>query len=123
MNNIAYFEIQAENPAGLVEFYTKVFGWECTKDENIPIEYWRVTTPGMNGGILKQPVAKPQGGTNAYTCSMMVENFDETAKTILENKGIVAMDKFAIPGKCWQGYFQDPQGNTFGLFQVDENAK
>lgn len=33
------------------------------------------------------------------------------------------MPKFAIPEVCWQGYFLDTEGNTFGLFEVDENAK
>jgi len=33
------------------------------------------------------------------------------------------MPKFAVPGTCWQGYFVDPQGNTFGIFQPDPNAK
>jgi uncharacterized protein len=35
----------------------------------------------------------------------------------------VAMEKFAVPGVCWQGYFIDPDGNTFGLFQPDPQAK
>jgi hypothetical protein len=24
--------------------------------------------------------------------------------------------------ECWQGYFQDPEHNTFGIFQVNEKA-
>jgi predicted enzyme related to lactoylglutathione lyase len=52
-----------------------------------------------------------------------IEDFDAMAKKIKENGGIVALEKFAVPGKCWQGYFQDPEGNTFGLFQVDKDAK
>jgi hypothetical protein len=34
----------------------------------------------------------------------------------------ISLPKFAVPGKCWQGYFQDPEGNTFGVFEVDERA-
>jgi uncharacterized protein len=41
---------------------------------------------------------------------------------ILENGGRVALPKFAIPGRCWQGYFIDVDNNVFDLFQVDENA-
>jgi predicted enzyme related to lactoylglutathione lyase len=37
--------------------------------------------------------------------------------------GQVALPKFAVPGRCWQGYFIDLDGNTFGIFEVDENAK
>jgi predicted enzyme related to lactoylglutathione lyase len=74
--------------------------------------------------LLKRPAKTPppEQGTNAYVCSMEVEDFDVMAKKILDNGGIVALEKFAVPGKCWQGYFQDTEDNTFGLFQVDENA-
>ena len=33
------------------------------------------------------------------------------------------MPKFAVPGKCWQGYFLDADHNTFGILEVDANAK
>jgi len=125
MNAVAYFEIQASEPEKLVSFYKNVFDWEFTKDPYIPIEYYRIKTEGINGAILKRPVAVPplMYGTNAFTCSMKVTNFDETAKKILDNGGKVAMEKFAIPGSCWQGYFIDTDNNTFGLFQVDESAR
>jgi predicted enzyme related to lactoylglutathione lyase len=125
MDGVYYFEIQADNPEKTAQFYHEIFGWECTKDDSLPIEYFRVRTENINGGILKRPAPAPKGemGTNAYVNSMKVESFDETAEKILSLGGIVALPKFAIPGKCWQGYFQDPEGNTFGLFQVDENAK
>jgi predicted enzyme related to lactoylglutathione lyase len=122
MNSPEYFEIQADEPAQLVKFYELVFGWKGTRDENIPIEYWRLETPGAHGAILKRPMPAKSGGTNAYVCSMQVASFDKTAEVILANGGIVAMAKFAVPGKCWQGYFLDPAGNTFGIFEVDEKA-
>lgn len=124
MNAIVYFEIQVEDTKRAVEFYTTVFGWKFQKDPNIPIEYWRIETEGANGGLLKRPMSCPTGpaGTNAYVCSMQVADFDEVADRIMKNGGREALPKFAVPGKCWQGYFLDPEGNTFGLFQVDEKA-
>lgn len=50
-------------------------------------------------------------------------DFDETAKIIEQLGGVVALPKFAVPKTCWQGYFVDVEGNTFGIFQVDVNAK
>jgi predicted enzyme related to lactoylglutathione lyase len=44
------------------------------------------------------------------------------SKKIMTHGGIVALPKFPVPGRCWQGYFVDPEGNTFGIFEVDENA-
>jgi hypothetical protein len=51
-----------------------------------------------------------------------VENFDSIAKVVADSGGIVALPKFAVPNTCWQGYFVDPEGNTFGIFQVDPRA-
>ncbi len=48
--------------------------------------------------------------------------FDSTADKILKSGGSIAMPRFPIPGVCWQGYFKDTEGNTFGIFQVDAAA-
>lgn len=125
MNTIGYFEIQSSYPQRELLFYKLVFGWKFSKAEDLPIEYYRIETEGIGGGLLKRPVKIPsQGtGTNAFTCSLEVPDFDSTSALILANGGQVAMAKFAIPGKCWQGYFLDADNNTFGIFEVDENAK
>ncbi len=125
MNHLSFFEIQASDPEKLSSFYAAVFGWQFVKDPNLPIEYYRIQGAGAMGGLLKRPAETPpmEFGTNAFTCSMEVENFDKTAKLIIENGGIVAMEKFAVPGKCWQGYFVDIDHNVFGIFEVDEKAQ
>lgn len=121
MNNVAYFEIQASDPEALVKFYSEVFDWKFEKDENLPISYYRITNLyGPLGAILKRPVPTPQmpAGTNAFTCSMQVASFDACASKILELGGQVAMEKFLIPNKCWQGYFLDSDNNVFGIFEA-----
>lgn len=124
MNTIGYFEIQADDLEKAREFYSTVFGWKFIKDDTIPIEYYRIEMAGIYGGLLKRPAQVPlvQSGTNAFVCSIQVENFDITAEKIITQQGKIALAKFAVAKKCWQGYFLDPQGNTFGIFQVDENA-
>lgn len=125
MNSPAFFEIQADNPQEAMRFCGAVFGWQFRKVPGLPVEYWLIQTENMRGGLLKRPAPSPpaRSGTNAYVCSMEVKDFDATARTILENGGQVALEKFAVPGTCWQGYFIDPQANTFGIFQVDPGAK
>ncbi len=124
MNTIGYFEIQSSDVLRELIFYQNVFGWKFFKEENVPIDYYRIETNGMNGGLLKRPVQVPpnQYGTNAFTCSIQVENFDKTAELILQNGGQIAMAKFAIPNRCYQGYFLDMDNNVFGIFEVYENA-
>ena len=124
MNTIAYFEIQAADVPQAVAFYKAVFGWNFVKEESFPIEYYRIETENMYGGLLKRPVNTPPAefGTNAFTCSVQVERFDAVTQLILDNGGQVAMAKFAVPGRCWQGYFLDTDNNVFGIFEVDGNA-
>ncbi len=129
MNRVVHFEIQAENIDRAIKFYGDVFGWQFPKYMD---NYWGIMTaekdskePGINGGLLLRPCPAPAigQGTNAFVCTVEVENFDETAKKIEVAGGKVAMPKFAIMNMAWQGYFLDTEGNTFGIHQTDKNAK
>ena len=95
------------------------------KANEIPLAYWRIETGGIRGGLLKRPAPTPPlgHGTNAYVCSMEVDDFDSVAAEIMKRAGQVALERIAVPGVCWHGYFIDPDGNTFGLFQRDRQAK
>ena len=125
MNAPGYFEIQASDVKRAIEFYKTIFGWTFTRAEGLPVEYWRIKTDGLRGGVLQRPAKPPsiEQGTNAFVCSMEVADFDATAKKITGVGGTVALPKFAVPGVCWQGYFIDPEGNTFGIFQPDAAAR
>ncbi len=132
MNRIVHFEIHADNPERAATFYTEVFGWDIQKWDSPDMEYWVVMTaekdstePGINGGLLRRPSALPDEvcGSNAFVCTIQVEDYDEVAAKIEQAGGKVAMPKFALAGMAWQGYFFDTEGNTFGLHQADANAK
>jgi uncharacterized protein len=126
VNDPWYFELQADDPGRAAAFYRAVFAWEITRDEAMPIEFWRINTcGGIEGAILKRPAAAPpeRSGTNAAVISMRVASYDTTADAINRNGGLDALGKFAVPGRCWQGYFLDTEGNTFGIFEVDPSAR
>jgi predicted enzyme related to lactoylglutathione lyase len=125
MNAPSYFEIQADDTSRAVRFYREVFGWTFTRAEGLPVEYWRIETAGPRGGLLKRPAKTPppEHGTNAFVCSMEVASFDATAAKVIAAGGRIALPKFAVPGVCWQGYFLDMEGNTFGIFQPDVAAR
>lgn len=132
-NKIVHFEIQADDPERAAQFYRDAFGWTVEKWEGeSPMEYWSVITgpketkdQGVNGGLLKRPVPLAEGmcGSNAFVCTMLVEDYDVAAAKILAAGGKEAMPKFALAGMAWQGYFLDTEGNTFGIHQPDSNAK
>jgi predicted enzyme related to lactoylglutathione lyase len=137
-NRVVHFEIQADEPERAMKFYGDVFGWEYKDWGSVTgTPYWGIMTapmeeggmpskePGINGGLLKRPcpAPKPEQGSNAFICTIQVDDYDATAKKILDAGGIVALPKMALAGMAWQGYFLDTEGNTFGLHQTDKNAK
>lgn len=124
MNEVSYFEIQANNPEEAIKFYSEVFGWEFELDPTLPIEYYRITNAGPFGGLLKRELTPPPPKTapNAFVNSIHVENFDKASEKIQRAGGRIIVEKIAIKGKCYQGYFLDNQGNIFGIFEVDNKA-
>jgi len=125
MNSPSYFEIQADDTRRAMDFYGRLFGWSFERMDGAPVEYWRIETEEGIGGLLKRPgkMPPPEYGTNAYICSMQVQDFDSSAQKATELGAQVAMSKFPVAGICWQGYFLDTEGNLFGIFQPDPAAK
>jgi predicted enzyme related to lactoylglutathione lyase len=122
MSRVIHFEIPANDPEKLSDFYKKVFGWKFEKWGG-PIEYWMVVTgaegqPGINGGFLRK--GGPVTGT---TNTIGVESADDSIKSIEKAGGKVVMAKTAIPTIGYFAYLQDPEGNIFGVMQPDPNAK
>lgn len=128
---LTHFEIHASEPEKLIAFYTAIFGWEFKKWEGGQMEYWMImggktdTNGALNGGLVRRMGKAPEKGApvNGYVCTMVVEDFDATAKKIMDAGGVVALPKMALVGMAWQGYFIDPDNNIFGLHQTDKNAK
>jgi len=124
-----HFEIHADNPERAVKFYTDVFGWKFerwTGWEN----YWVVytgakDTPGIDGGLMKRMGPPPADGqaVNAFVCTMDVSSVDDHLKKISAAGGSPCVPKMAIPGMAWLAYCKDTEGNMFGIFQEDPNAK
>lgn len=130
MSRVLHFEIQADDVERAKTFYAAVFDWSF--EDYGPMTgstYWGITTgpegePGINGGLLQRPAPAPAvgQGTNAYVCTVGVADYDETERKILDAGGQVALPKMALTGMAWQGYYLDPEGNTFGIHQPDPNA-
>ncbi len=131
MSRVVHFEIHAEDVARARAFYGAVFGWTFQDwSGGAEDEYWGVVTGGgdeigIDGGLLKRRGAAPaaEQGPNAFVCTVQVEDFDATAAAIEAAGGRVSLPKHALTGMAWQGYFRDPEGNTFGIHQPDPEAR
>jgi uncharacterized protein len=127
MSRVIHFEIHAPEPKALIDFYTALLGWSFTKQE--AMDYWLIDTgpadqPGINGGLVRRPVAGPaeSQAVNAFICTVQVDSLDETLQTNADLGGVVALSKMPIPGIGWLAYIKDTDGNILGLLQSDEAA-
>jgi uncharacterized protein len=119
-----HFEIHADDLPRCRAFYEALFGWTFT--EYMPGFYYLITTgpdsePGINGGLVKR-----QGGQGdkviAFVCTIGVPDLDAAIARFKELRGVVAMEKHAIPKVGWNFYGKDPEGNVFGMHQTDPDA-
>ncbi len=137
MNRIIHFEIHATNTERLAKFYGEVFDWEIRKWDNQNMDYWIVMTgpdikkgevanePGINGGITgrKGPAPKGKEPISSFVCTIHVPSVDVYIRKIKSAGGKLAIPKMAIPGLAWLAYCKDIDGNLFGIFEDDINAK
>jgi len=115
-----HFEIPADDPSRAIEFYEQVFGWRFQAWDG-PMPYWLVQTgdegPGIDGGLLAR--AQPGQGT---VNTIDVPSCDDYLGKVTAAGGRTVVPKMAIPGVGWLAYCTDPEGNTFGILQADEQA-
>jgi len=131
MGRLIHFEIHVSDMERAKKFYGEVFGWTFQDwSDYAGMPYFGAVTGdekdlGINGALMQRKGNPPEvnAAMNGFSCTMGVENYDQTEAKILEHGGKVALPKHALPGMAWQGYYLDPEGNVFGVHQPDENAK
>jgi predicted enzyme related to lactoylglutathione lyase len=120
--NIVWFEVPADNVERAKGFYTQLFGWKTDKMPG-PMEYWHFDTGGPDaspdGGVMKRQNPGQQGITNYIA----VSSVNESAAKVQQLGGKVCMPKSPIPQMGWFAICQDTEGNMFGLWESDKNAK
>jgi predicted enzyme related to lactoylglutathione lyase len=127
MSRPVHFEIHATNPQALIDFYTNLFGWTFNKFAGG--EYWMINTgpdtqPGINGGLLPRPgpAPGPMASPNAFVITVDVEDLDASLAKAQGAGALTCVPKMAVPGIGWLAYLKDPDGNIFGMMQMDAKA-
>jgi predicted enzyme related to lactoylglutathione lyase len=121
MPRVIHFEIPSGDPERLAAFYRRLFGWEITNWGG-PVEYWLINTgpesePGIHGAIARRD---PREGTRN---TVRVASADETLRKVTEVGGKALSPKMAVPGIGYNALCQDPEGNVFGIMELDPAAK
>jgi predicted enzyme related to lactoylglutathione lyase len=128
-HGVVHFEIPADEPEKLVDFYTNLFGWQIQKYPMPGGDYWGVmTTPSNEQGMPEAPGAingglyKRQMPGQQPVNYVAVENVDEYADKAKGLGASVVVEKQAVPQMGWFAVITDPQGNMLGLWQDDTAA-
>jgi len=125
-HTVVHFEIPANNPEKLSEFYKNLFGWKIEKMSMGDMDYWMIetragtsqdmekaqTTAGTNGGMMK----KMDAGQRPVNY-VMVESVDDFSKKIQNLGGKIIVPKTPIPNMGAFAVGLDPEGNPVGIFE------
>jgi len=122
VNSIVHFEIPADDVQRAQGFYRAVFGWELMPfdDETVMVS----TTPTDQDGRPKDPGAingdifKRNPQMQHPTVVALVDSIDEKLREIEANGGKAVSERIEIPNMGAYAYFQDPEGNVIGVWEV-----
>lgn len=109
---IAHCEIPSTDLDRSKEFYHKVLGWEFKPFGNGYLLF--NNHKGTMVGLRKvEGVAK--GDSTVFHVNM--PDIDSIMRKVKEHGGAVKRTKTVIPAMGWYALFNDPDGNTIGLYQ------
>jgi predicted enzyme related to lactoylglutathione lyase len=115
-HRIVHFEIPANEPKKLTEFYAGLFGWTFNQMPTPGHEYWLCETgkdgPGINGAIMQR--IHPQQPWMNY---VDVPSIDDAIAKAEKLGAKVALPKTPVPGVGAYAAILDPQGNICGLWE------
>ena len=111
--NIVHVEIPAANVGGAGKFYQELFGWKIMPMPEMNYSMWEAGNGDEYGGFPQVSDDNPAGQVLVYIAS---DDIEADLMNVEKLGGKVLHQKTEIPGMGWFGVFQDPTGNTLGLY-------
>lgn len=122
MSAIVHFDVPAEDTARARKFYEHLFGW---KYESWPgMDFYLISTknldgtPGVGGGLGKR-MDPSQRMMNYFG----VQSIDAAIKMVTSLGGKLITGKMPVPGMGYLANCIDTEGNFFGLWEENKEAK
>ena len=124
-NTFDWVEIRTADIEVATNFYKSVFGWRMDHHEIVQgSDYWIFDTGNQprtenirRGGIWLRPVGEDLG----VVVYIVVKNIETVLEKVIAHGGKSIAHKVA-EGAAFRAYFEDPDGNLFGLWEERENA-
>jgi len=115
-HRVVHFEIPANQPEALTQFYSDLFGWKFQKAQLAGPEYWLCDTgsdgPGINGAVMQR-----QHEQQPWMNYVDVASIDAAIEKATKLGATVALPKMPVPGVGAVAAIVDPQGNICGLWE------
>jgi predicted enzyme related to lactoylglutathione lyase len=130
---IVHFEIHYDDGDRAGKFYTELFGWKVervpgtvcpgnsmSREQYVPgTVYWNITTQeGTYGGLMKR--FNPNQKITSY---FGVHSIREVSEKVDALGGKVLVPKMAVTKAGYYALCMDTEGNAFGLWEDDPQAK
>src|SRR5258705_4797731 len=117
---VVHWELMSKDPAGVSEFYAKLFGWKITHHPGI--DYRIVETgakgamPGINGGIVKPDREGPWPGNMLFY--ILVDDLAAYREKIVAAGGKIHVEEQEVLRMWTLSLFTEPQGRMNGLWKA-----
>lgn len=121
MDRCVQYELMAEDPARAAKFYKDVFGWRVEKWAG-PWGSWMITT-GPAAGEKAVGGRPPRLGLVRPPVNTVEVASLEEAEARIKAAGGQVQETFPVAGVGWYALWADTEGNRFGLYQADPEAR
>jgi uncharacterized protein len=113
-NNIAHFDIEANDIDRARRFYQQVFGWRF--EAWGPPDFYMIHTgsaeePGIHGSMSKRAEPVVGRGRVGYECTVSVDDLGAIKSAVIANGGKILLDEYEIAGVGKMIRFEDSEGN------------
>lgn len=114
-NNIAHFDVHADDVERARRFYERVFGWRF--EPFGPPDFYLIQTGpdddrGIHGSVSKREEPLTGAVQVGYECTISVDDLGATKAAIVANGGKIVMDEYEIVGVGRLIRFEDSEGNS-----------
>src|SRR5215470_3771657 len=114
-NNIAHFDIEADDVERARRFYERVFGWRF--EAWGPPDFYLIHTgtsddPGIHGAVTKRNEPVAGRGRTGFECTISVDDLPAIRAAIVEAGGKILLEEYEIVGVGRLIRFEDTEGNS-----------
>ena len=119
-NNIAHFDIHADDVERARRFYERVFGWRF--EAWGPPDFYLIHSgteqdPGIHGSVSKRteplpPTTAAGRARIGYECTISVDDLGAIKAAIVANGGRIVFEEYEIVGVGRLIRFEDTEGNV-----------